>query len=395
MMPTVDGWHAALAALLFLAPQSSSAADDLPGAARELVRKTVTLAGPRGSVTAIYRNLSSLPEADLSQVRREFDSAFPAAADTSSQVDVRLTLSENDTQFFLVEEARKGDDSQVWISSWPRSQPAQTALSGVALEKRLIWEQDEQILDVAMTGDLMAVLSPSQIGVYAREGSVWKVRQSAPITPPRPWPRDLRGHLRIQGTRIQGRLPGLQCEGAAPPAFSWDCKPADEPWVLESGSRSLILAGFRKDRNYFDGSITTQNGTRKSAAPFYSAASVEDPGGTLWLLALVDGRTQVYDASFEPAAAIPGWGSDIAGITARCAGGSPVLATRAGDATEPDAIQAFAIVNRAPVSLGASTLFPGPVTALWRSTATSAVAVTRDVTRRKYAAYEVTLACGP
>ena len=396
MMPTVDGWYAALAALLFLAPQSSSAADDLPGAARELARKTVNFAGPRGSVSASFRNLSSLPDADLAQVRREFESVVPAPnADNSSQIEARLTLSENDTQFLLVEEARKGDESQVWISGWRRSQPAQTASSGIALEKRLMWEQDEQILDVAVAGDTMAVLSPSQIAFYGREGSAWKLRQSAPIGSPRPWPRDLRGHLRVLGGRIQARLPGIACEGAPPPTFSWECKPADEPWVLESGSRSLLLAGFRKDRNYFEGSVTTQNGARKSGAPFYSAAAVEEPSGTLWLLALIDGRTQVYDASFEPSAAIPGWGSDIAAITARCAGGSPVLATRAGDATEPDAIQAFAIVNRAAVPLGASTLFPGPVTALWRSTATSAMAVARDVSRGKYAAYEVTLACGP
>jgi hypothetical protein len=397
MIPTVDGWHAALAALLFLAPQSSSAADDLPGAARELARKTVNFAGPRGSVSATYRNLSSLPEADLTQVRREFESALPAAgADNSSQVDARLTLSENDAQLLLVEEARKGEESQVWISSWRRSQPVPAGSPGIALEKRLIWEQDEQILDVVVSGDMMAVLSSSQIGFYTREGSGgWKLRQSAPITSPRPWPRDMRGHMRIAGSRIQARLPGIACEGAPPPGFSWECKPGDEPWVLESGSRSLLLAGFRKDRNFFEGSVTTQNGTRKSAAPFYSAAAVEEPGGTSWLLALVDGRTQVYDGSFEPAAAIPGWGSDIAGITARCAGGSPILATRAGDATEPDSIQAFAIVNHAPVSLGASTLFPGPVTALWRSSATSATAVARDVSRGKYAAYEVTLACGP
>ena len=47
MMPAVNGWHAVLAALLFLTPRVSPAAEDLPGAAKELARKTVAFAGGR------------------------------------------------------------------------------------------------------------------------------------------------------------------------------------------------------------------------------------------------------------------------------------------------------------------------------------------------------------
>jgi len=61
-----------------------------------------------------------------------------------------------------------------------------------------------------------------------------------------------------------------------------------------------------------------------------------------------DGRTQIFDAGLDPVGAVTSWGSDIAGTGSELpGGGSQVLATRPGDAGEPDAIQAFAIVNRA------------------------------------------------
>ena len=131
---------------------------------------------------------------------------------------------------------------------------------------------------------------------------------------PRPWPRDLRGHLRVAGTTFQAFLPGMVCSGALEPALAMDCRTSEEPWVIESGSRTLLLAAFAAARNYFDGRVTSQSGLRKTLAPFYSAASVEAQGRTLWVLAMVDGRTQILDAALEPVATLNAtWGSDIAG----------------------------------------------------------------------------------
>jgi hypothetical protein len=92
--------------------------------------------------------------------------------------------------------------------------------------------------------------------------------------------------------------------------------------------------------------------------------------------------------------AVTSWGSDIAGTEASCGGGSQVLAARPGDAGEPDAIQAFAIVNRAVRPLTVPVEFAGPVTALWRLSATSALAVARDTLTGRYAAYIITVVCG-
>ena len=69
------------------------------------------------------------------------------------------------------------------------------------------------------------------------------------------------------------------------------------------------------------------------------------------------------------------------------------MATRAGDARQPDAVQAFAVFNRVPTPLTAPLEFAGPVTALWTSTGSSVVAIVHDVATEKYAAYLLTVVC--
>jgi hypothetical protein len=156
----------------------------------------------------------------------------------------------------------------------------------------------------------------------------------------------------------------------------------------------VLLAVFSGGRNYFDGRIVTQSGARKSVAPFYTAGAVDDQGRTYWLITLVDGRTQILDANFETAGAVAGWGSDLAATSARCGSGSQILATKAGDAREPDSVRAYAVVNRAAVALTGSVEFGGPVTALWSVGGASAVAVVRDLDTGRYTAWLLTVVCG-
>jgi hypothetical protein len=248
-------------------------------------------------------------------------------------------------------------------------------------------EQDEPILDVRTLAAGKLVLTPTRLTIYHGD-----TKTTAEINMPKPMPRDPRGLLHVNGSSFQAYLPGTLCTGSTEPSLSVECRPSEEPWVLESGSRALLLAHFEHGRNYFDGRVTTQTGIRKTAAPFYTAASIDDQAKTFWLLAMVDGRTRVFDPSFEAVDQINGWGSDIAGIEARC--GALVLATRPGAGEEPDALQAFAVANRAAQAMGAPVDLPGPVTALWNAGGGSAIAVARNLTTGKYEAYLVTIACG-
>ncbi len=299
MIAGVKG-SAVLSALLILLPWDARAADDMAGAIRELARKTVALAGRGEPVSVNWRNLSSLPSGDFNRARIAFDAAVRDAggrvSDVAPVVDARITLSDNASQFLLVEEAHKGEDRQVWISSWKRpaavGPPAGSALT---LGKKLVWEQEEPILDVSILGTGILVLSPSRLSLQGGSGT-----QSLPITPPRPWPRDLRGHLRVNGGGFKAYLPGVACSGTVEPSLTMECHPSDEPWTLDEGPRGVLLANFVAGRNYFDGRVFAASGIRKTLAPFFSAASTEENGRTYWLLAMLDGRTQILDAALEP-----------------------------------------------------------------------------------------------
>src|ERR1039458_8246355 len=378
MMAGVKG-SAVLSALLILLPSDAWAADDMAGAVGELARKTVALAGRGEPVSVSWRNLSLLASGDFGQVRGAFDAALREAGARVSEiaplVDAHLTVSGNSSQFLLVEEARKGDYTQVWIASWKRPAPTGTPAGSIlTLEKKLVLEQEEQILDAVVLGPGILVLSPSRVSLHEDTAT-----QSVPITPPRSWPRD---------------LPGVVCSGATEPSLIMECHPSDEPWTLDAGSRGVLLANFAPGRNHFDGRVSAANGIRKTIAPFFSAASTEENGRQYWLLAMLDGRTQIFDAAFDPVGSVAPWGSDLAATETHCGGGWQTLVTKAGEGREPDAVRAFGLVNRAPVPLSAPLDLPGPVTAFWSLGGNRALAVVADLATGRYEAYVITVNCG-
>ncbi len=396
MIAAVKGWQAVVAALLLPIP-GACAADDLNAAAISLARKTVALAGRGETVAVIYKNISSLPAAEWNGLQTAFESALRDGGcrlGSAGSAEARLTVSENPTQYLLVEEARKGDEREVWFAAWNRASGGAAKPGAVSLDVKQVWRQSEQILDAAFIPAGMLVLSPTKLTLYTRSGDAWTPRESAAISNVKAWPRDARARLRITGSTFQAFLPGVACTGSTDPALSMECRASDAPWVLESGAHALLLATFAASRNYFDGRIVMQSGARKTVPPFYSAASVESQGRTLWVMTQLNGRAQIADAFFDPLGSVGQWGSDIVGIDARCGGASQVLATRPGDASEPDALQSFTISDRAAAPVTSAAPLPGPVTALWPSGAGGALAVARDLVSGDFIAYVVTISCG-
>lgn len=384
MIAAVKGCHAVLSALLFLILPAAHAAEDINGAARELARKTAAF-GKADPLRVSWRNISSLGAADMAQARAAWETALAEIGGRDAPpVSVRMTLSENPIQYLLIEEAQSADENQVWVAGWPRGGSRRTTVLGESLQSRLLWEQDEPILDAAAWSEGVLVLSPTAV--------TWRGQSSA--LPAQHWPRDLRGHLRGTADSFQAFLPGMTCAGSVVPALRLDCRASEDPWVLEPGPHAILLAAYAPLRNYFDGRLVTQSGAHRTVAPFFSAAAIEDQGRAFWLLAMLDGYTQVLDGDFSPQASISSWGSDIASLDARCGGATQMVATRPGDGSEPDAAQAFSIVNGAPVPRTAPVTFAGPVTALWPSGPSSVLAVAHDLSTGKYGAYVLTVSCG-
>jgi hypothetical protein len=123
-------------------------------------------------------------------------------------------------------------------------------------------------------------------------------------------------------------------------------------------------------------------------------AAVEDQGRPYWMISLADGHTQLLDSNLDAVGTVGPWGSDLVATEARCAGGTQVVATKAGDSREPDELRAWSVVNRAAVPVTPSMEMPGPVTALWSLGGAEVIAVVHDLATGKYAAYLVRVVCG-
>ncbi|MGC9948943.1 MAG: hypothetical protein ABSF64_21455 [Bryobacteraceae bacterium] len=366
--------------LLLLAPYPIA---DMNSAARDLAR-TLDAAVAHEPVALTVKNLSAL---DSAEIRRVLESELKAAAQPTAEV--QLTISENLTEFLLVAEIRRNGERQVLLESWPRLPAAPAAApedsrTRVTLEKKLLWEQDLPILDVAQTPAAQtaaALLVLDATRVLLVRGAD---RQSVPIPSTHPWPRDPRGRLLVSDTAFTAYLPGTICRGSTQPQLSLACQDSPEPWLLAPGA----LALFAPDRNLFLGHIDIAPGGPRDLPPFYSAA----PAGDAWIFAATDGRAHVYTAAaLEAAGTIDHWGSDIAAIQTAC--GARILATRPAAPGDPDAIQPYELVNNAPNPAGPALEFPGPVTALW-SAGNTATAVSRDLQTGRYAAFSLAPTCG-
>jgi hypothetical protein len=340
---------------------------------RELARKIAAALAPREAVTLSVRNASSLAPAEVAGVRREVENQLRAGNFTlasDAPTTVAVTLSENWQGGVWIAEIRRGDkrDTVMVAPTRPRERAATTPMG---IDRQLILEQPEPILDAVALENLLIVLEPDEVVFYGRKDARWERRQAIAL-PQRVWPRDLRGRLTVEGGVFEAFLPGLACKGKVQPEPGLECGESDAPWP--------VGAPLAKGRNYFEA---------EKLPPFYSAARV----GEYSLAAGVDGRTQWFDGATAATGAFAGWGSDIAAVETGCGGGRQVLATRPGDSTDTDAVQAFEMTGRRPTAVSPPVEFSGPVTAMWPAGPASAVAITRDLKTGQYAAFRISLTC--
>ena len=371
-------------------------------AAHDLARR-ISAAAAGQTAALSFRNQSSLAAAAFDRIRTVIEGDLRASgvrlADTSTEAVIRVTASESFREYLLTAEIFRGEQRTVELVSWPRLAVSPRPAAGIAtLEKKLIVEQDEPILDFAVAetdaGSLLLVLEPGRVAVYSASPAGWAPLRDFPIAAAGPLLRDPRGRLTVQAPAFQAYLPGVACRGTMdPPAL--DCTAGDALWPLASGASFLGLAAFSSGRNYFNGELMSPAGNRNTVPPFFSMALAGAGAEPLWILAGLDGRAALYNSSFTPAGpAISGWGSGLAGTEANCGGGRQVLSTRPGDASEPDALEAWELSGGEPVAASPPLDFPGPVTALWPAGATAASAVARDPRTGRYAAYSVVIRCG-
>jgi hypothetical protein len=182
--------------------------------------------------------------------------------------------------------------------------------------------------------------------------------------------------LRIEGERFSAYLPGLTCSGAVS-ELTLVCMDGRQPWPL-----GIDNNGIEPGRNYF----STPEGLA-----FYTAAPLGTNAGARWVVVERDGTVRLLDASRRPLTALT-TADEIAGMTAPCSQDTYVLAAALVDGRE--AVRLFQVTTDRVVPVASPVFLAGKLTALWTTSATTAMAVTRDGSGEGYDAFLVSVSCG-
>jgi hypothetical protein len=368
-------------------PEPIFAADPYAEAARELAGKIMNSIGPLEEIGFTFQSRASLATKEAATARQAIENELRTrgvkfARDLQSMPKISITLSETIQQYVWIAEIRRDPGYQVVMTIQARTQDATSkdSVLRMVIQSRLLYEQNDPILDVKLLGDGMLVLDPKRLGLFRRQNDQWLLVNSAPLKSAHPFPRDIRGRLSEPVEAIQAHLPGLSCNGTIKPALDLNCSQDETRWPLDLGG---ITPAFSK--NYF---------TPENMPAFFSAASIEDDGAELLVLAGIDGRTYLFDKTAGQAGLLDGWGSDIAAVDSGCGARRQIFATLVTDPLERGAIQAFEIVHRKTVATSSTVEFPGPITALWPvSSQNAAIAVSRNIKTGRYAAFHLSIAC--
>lgn len=252
----------------------------------------------------------------------------------------------------------------------------------VALQLRPLHAQRDPILDVALAGPALLVLTPTTVTRVPLPGQPVVATQSAAIATGRVWPRDLRGHLRADGGAFEVFLPGVTCRGPLT-LFALGCADEGEPWPI-----GIENAGMAASRNTF----ATPEGFS-----FYEAAPLD---GGQWLVVDQQGTLTFLDAQRRVVAR--GDATDhVAALRSACAPGSYVAtARRSLDAESTDVLRLARVVGTSLLPEASTIALPGVLTALWPARTPlrseddrEAIAVVHDVQTGRYEAFHLSLSC--
>ncbi len=398
---------ATLLALWLFGLPSPVVAQDWSAPARELSDKLRAQVPPPARLSWSVQNLSTLPDDVVAAIRRAITSELRSAgyrpsASRSSVAQVRISLSENFESYIWVAQVQHREARDVVIINVPHPPAAPPPThSSLELRRKLLVAREEPILDLALLTNpaqatpQLLVLGRSTLSLYEMSGSSWQQVQTAPITAPSMWPRDLRGRViaHADGT-FEATLPGQRCLGSAAVLANLDCHLSDEPWPFAASRQGYATATLVAGRNYFTGPLLLPDHTPLAVPDFYSAADLPGEKNSLWLVASTGGLVEMRSAR-GGLATFPGWGSQLAVVSSTCGSDTLILATRPTDFTQPDAVQAFELRGRSTQPASGPLEFPGPLTLLEGSSEEgAALAVARDLSTGFYEAFRLSITCG-
>jgi hypothetical protein len=366
-------------------------------AASELAQQVLSRSGSPSAIAVTFQNLSSIPAETQDAIQNAVFSAFRNAGvrlvkPETAVAEVQIVFSEDWQGYLWIAVIREGSASQRVMKRLPRlERPAVTRAPALTVRKITVWQQDTPVLDFFEDHQNLVVLEPDQLALYINDNGQWRGRYTLFINHAQPWPRDLRGRLKVNNGQITVFLPGTLCTGAISPP-SLECRPSDDPWQLDQGQ---LVAFYSPRRNFFTGILSGSSGGA-SVVAFFSGATWPAGDQRQWVFVGTDGRVRLYQNDLStPAALFNGWGSNLAAVHSNCGSGWQLLTTTATDTTRPDSIQALEISGRESQAASAPIDLAGAVLALWPSGKNSetANAVTYSPSSGKYEALVLTVTC--
>ena len=383
----------------------------LASASRELARKLAASLGAdlKGKllIDSSPANLSSASSFDFQQGCSAFSTELASEGVTIQPANsqqpaatVHLSLSESFQGFIWVADITQAAAHKLFFSSVVplAASTAPPAAPQLTLQKTFLLSSPDPILDAEIlpapspeTSANLLILQPASISLFVQVNGAWQKQSDGEIDLGRPQPRDFRGRLQQGPNGLQAVLPGLACDVVVQPNLSVSCKPGDVPWAASSAQNGYqtLLAQLSAQTNLFTSAAFP--GLQFESLIEFEPVSVPSPSNGFVplnvLATLPDGRALLFEGSATPAASFTGWGSDIAALWSPTRHRWPILVTRDGDWTQPDAIQAFDIVEHQAVPVSAPLDFNGPITALWPEGENEALAVSRNLKTGLYEAY--------
>jgi hypothetical protein len=376
------------------AQQNSSS--PVAAAADELVQQILSRSGSPSAVSVDFQNVSSMPVEAQETAQTAIFSGFRNAGvrvvkPEQALAGVQITFSEDWQGYLWIAVVHEGSTSQTLMKRLARPERAAARAPVLTLRKNPVWQQDEPILDFYADNQNLVLLEPDQVSLYANDAGQWRARYTLAITHEQPWPRDLRGRLKVNGGQITAFLPGMLCAGSLGQP-SIECRSSDDPWQIDQGQ---IVAFYTPRRNFFTG-ILSGPGAGASVVPFFSGAAWTTGDQRIWLFAGIDGRSRLYQNNLStPAAVFNSWGGNMAGVHSNCGSGWQVLVTASTDSVHPDSIQAVEIAGREAQPVSSSIDLAGPVLALWSSGkgGEAVNGITQSTVTGRYEAFTLTVTC--
>ncbi len=329
-------------------------AQTMDEAVRALAKNIAAQLGSAEIALVSERSLTPGFAAETTRARTLLDRALRRPqARGATVVEVVVTATENLQGPLLVAEIQKNQESVVETEAYATQPVARTERP--ALRSRLLWEQDEPILDVSLLADQsLLVLSPSGVKLCRRGQAPCEMKEARTLSPAI---RDPRGKLAVSGDSFIAYLP----DGP-----SGEFQIDGEQVHFSLGQNTFETAGGEK---------------------FFSVARA----GSFRIVAGLDGRTRISQGS--QTSVVNDWGSDVVGIASSCETGPLVVATASGESSASDSAAVYDISSQPPRAASDAAQFAGPVTALWPAPG-GALAVVHQLATGRYAAYNLTLDCG-